>query len=285
MKRYCLLSALLALGILSMAQTVENIHVEPEGDNIKINYRIGGSTESQLYNVTLTCSRDGGPRFEPETVIGDVGPNIRGGRSFYTIIWDVFEDVEEVGEAEFFIRVDLVSDLSQSPVQEEPAQTVPDEQPRQQPRVVQQDTGPARPEDLEDDEPVQFKRILLLAYSGSSPSPYGISFGTLRNWGVYGGMRFGLDVSEISSYVTFTPVFGLTKYIIGAGGYRLHGYGGVGVTIDYFESIYYDDPVSDTFFTLDFGVTNVLGPISLSLGLEYLTGYSTEVTFGIGVVF
>ncbi len=289
MKRFFLLSYLFTLSIISVAQTVENIHVEPEGDNIKISYRIGGSGESQLYNVTLTCSMDGGLRFEPKTVIGDVGANIRGGRSYYTIIWDVFEDVDEVGEAEFFVRVDLISDLSETPeMQKEqrqrPAQAVT--QTPEETKTRKQDTGPARPEDLKDEaEPPQFKRSLLLAYTGSSPSPYGIRFGTLRNWGVYGGMRFGAEVDDISTYVTFTPFFGLTKYVAEAGFYRLHAYGGIGLTIEYFESVFYE--TSDTYntFTLDFGVTNVLGPVTLSLGLEYLMGYSPDVVFGIGLVF
>jgi hypothetical protein len=93
------------------AQTVENIRVEQEGDDkLKITFRIGASTESQIFNVIMNCSMDGGPRFEPQAVIGDVGGNIMGGKSYYTIVWDVFEDVEEVVNPEFFVRVELEKD-------------------------------------------------------------------------------------------------------------------------------------------------------------------------------
>jgi hypothetical protein len=67
-----LLAPLLAAPLL-LAQTVENIRVEQEGEKLNIHYRIGGSTTEQLYFVTLTCSVDGGTPFEPVSVIGDVG--------------------------------------------------------------------------------------------------------------------------------------------------------------------------------------------------------------------
>ena len=38
--------------------------------------------------------------------------NIRGGRAYYTVVWDVFRDVAEVDNAEFFVKVDLVSDMA-----------------------------------------------------------------------------------------------------------------------------------------------------------------------------
>ena len=110
MKKIFLLAVLVFTANIILAQTVENIRVEQDGENLNIHYRIGGSTSEQLYFVTLTCSIDGGPVFEPKSVIGDVGANIRGGKSFNTVVWDVFEDVEEVGSVEFFVKVDLTSD-------------------------------------------------------------------------------------------------------------------------------------------------------------------------------
>ncbi len=94
------------------SQTVENIQVETNGDQILIHYRIGASAPDQLFHVTLTCSMDGITRFEPASTRGDVGPNILGGKSNYTIMWDVFEDLEEVSQAEFFVRIDLDRDES-----------------------------------------------------------------------------------------------------------------------------------------------------------------------------
>ena len=77
---YLLLVALLTSYVVH-AQTVENIRVEQEDDMILVHYRIGGSTDEQTYDAKLSCSIDGGPRFEPQTVFGDVKENIRGGSS------------------------------------------------------------------------------------------------------------------------------------------------------------------------------------------------------------
>ena len=44
MKRLSLFITALTISLVSFAQTVENIRIEPEGDNIKISYRIGEST-------------------------------------------------------------------------------------------------------------------------------------------------------------------------------------------------------------------------------------------------
>ncbi|TFH25808.1 MAG: hypothetical protein E4H10_08790, partial [Bacteroidia bacterium] len=100
MKKTITLLVAIFLSLGAMAQTVENIRVDQDGENILVHYRIGGSTDMQTFNVRLSCSIDVGRRFEPITVIGDVGENIRGGRSNYTITWDVFEDLEEIGEVE-----------------------------------------------------------------------------------------------------------------------------------------------------------------------------------------
>ena len=106
MKRIITLLAAILMSLGATAQTVENIRVDQDGDNILVHYRIGGSTDAQTFTVRLSCSIDGGRRFEPVTVIGDVGQNIRGGRSNYTVTWDVFEDLDEVGEVEFFVNVE-----------------------------------------------------------------------------------------------------------------------------------------------------------------------------------
>ncbi len=60
MKRLIFILAILALVSSGYAQTVENIRVTQEGDQLKITYRIGASTETQLFNVYLSCSMSGG---------------------------------------------------------------------------------------------------------------------------------------------------------------------------------------------------------------------------------
>jgi len=61
MKKLFLTLFLLLILLGTYAQTVENITVEPDGDKINIHYRIGGSTDKQVFNIQLTCSVDGGP--------------------------------------------------------------------------------------------------------------------------------------------------------------------------------------------------------------------------------
>jgi hypothetical protein len=139
-----------------LAQTVENIRVEPEGEVIRITYRIGGSLEDDLYNISLECSIDGGPRFEPRSALGDVGDNIRGGKSYYTIEWEVFKDLDEIGEAEFFISLDRVD--KEIPV------SIP-----------------------------AVRRNIFTGYSGSVGAPVGVSGGYLGNWGFYASFRAGFQ--------------------------------------------------------------------------------------------
>lgn len=270
MKRLFLFITALTISLVSFAQTVENIRIEPEGDNIKISYRIGGSTEAQLYNVFLTCSMDGGERFEPKAVIGDVGQNIRGGKSFNTVIWDVFEDVEEVGSVEFFIKVELISDMSTPATtpQQEVQQRIEPEQ--------EQETGAFDPgfESRQTKQKAEFDRRTFLAYNGSVFNPFGFSGGMVGNWGFYGSLRLGYFNEYWESYEgSFSA--GVTKYIFSVKQHRLHGYAGIGRG-DLFDE-----------FEFEGGVIGVIGNrLNLTLGFSYIPNlYYGDLIFGIGIVF
>ena len=284
MKKIVLFCATLGIVTLLNAQTVENIRVEPDGDNIKISYRIGGSTDAQLYNVELTCSMDGGPRFEPRTVIGDVGENIRGGRSFYTVVWDVFEDIDEVGNAEFFVKVDLVSDMSPVVPQR---QVQPQTQPQNQPDVVEERTPSPFEQDFELDKSVKdaVEWKAYLAYSGSTSSPIGLSFGTLKKTGLYGSFRYGSYISDYETDIWITLLAGLTKYIVEAGKYRMHAYAGAGVTVEVYEEYITYNNWTDTYLTIDAGIINAIGRLNVNLGVEFVRYFGTYPTFGLGIVF
>jgi hypothetical protein len=271
MLRYLLLIQVLLVGYLSYSQTVENIRVEPEGDKIRIYYRIGGSTEAQLYNVTLTCSMDGSPRFEPKAVIGDVKGNIRGGKSYYTIVWDVFEDVDEVGSAEFFVKVELMDDAASpiSPFQDQSRQpevkTPEKETTEKEPEPADQGFGVK-----EQVKKGKFDNRFLLSYRASSFNLLGFTAGTMGNWGFYGSVRVGgyyEDVDLMSGSLTA----GITKNFFAAGMYRLHGYMGAGIG-DYFNTL-----------DLETGLSNIFwNRLTLTLGMEYI-GYA-DLVFGIGIV-
>ena len=285
MKRLLFLLLTLSFSYLSYSQTVENIRVEPDGDNIKINFRIGGSTESQLYNVYLTCSIDGGPRFEPKTVIGDAGKNIRGGKSFYTILWDVFADLDEIGNAEFFVRVELVSDPNSpvKPIQNQPrdqSQRPPTSTERVKPisqtEVSSSFKSPLKPSGNSNAN--IFSRKFYMAYSGSTYNHLGFGAGTLGNWGVYASFRLGIYV-EIYDLHEGTLVGGMTKFIVAKEKFRIHAYAGGGLA-NFLDS-----------FTMETGATSVIGNrLNLSLGFSYTpnvwfseTGVG-DLVFGIGFV-
>ena len=262
MKRIITLITVIFLSLGATAQTVENIRVDQEGDNILVHYRIGGSIDVQTYNVTLSCSIDGGRRFEPKTVFGDVNENIRGGKSNYTITWDVFEDLEEVGEVEFFIKVDLVSDLSH-----------------------EQKTTQDKPEEVKQDVQEDFARSKYLAYTGSTIAPLGISFGVAKIWGFYLSARYGTYSDDFEWDAWFTFVAGINRHIFSSGRYRLHAYVGGGVTYEQYDDYIYALYSEGLYFTLDAGIVNVIGRINLTLGVETFGGWATSPVFGVGYVF
>lgn len=261
MKRIFILITVISLGLGALAQSVENIRVEQDGENILVHFRIGGSTDAQTFNVGLSCSVDGGRRFEPITVIGDVGENIRGGKSNYTIIWDVFEDLDEIGEVEFFVSVDLTSDLSPERTQAAPVKTVPTEK---------EETG----------------MNYYLAYTGSTLCPYGLSTGvTYKKWGGYLSFRYGADEQGTEFVDWRIYMAGVFRQILEKGKYKLYVNAGAGVVNEYYEeytqSYYYDY----NSMIIEGGLINVIGKVSLTLGVEYINADWIQPVFGLGYLF
>ncbi len=273
-----LLAPILAASLL-LAQTVENIRVEQEGEKLIIHYRIGGSTAEQLYFVTLTCSVDGGTPFKPVSVIGDVGANIRGGKSYNTIVWDVFEDMEEIGSVEFFVKVDLTSDERDKSVSGnkgpelllgEEKEVTTENAPAESQAWKNEKAAFIKDKSGEPEEEVKYRKNFI-GYDGSSYNPLGFRTGTLGNWGMTFSMRYGgYDVWFDEYYITMTG--GVTKRFYQSGKFRLHGYLGLG--IGYFGN--------ET--EVDLGLVAVLNRININLGATANQFYG-DGTFGIGFVF
>ena len=260
-----ILLAPLLLAPLLLAQTVENIRVEQEGEKLNIHYRIGGATSEQLYFVTLTCSVDGGTPFEPVSVIGDVGANIRGGKSYNTIVWSVFNDFKEIGNVEFFVRVDLTSDEREKKFGEVagtvPVKTV--ERTTEKPALFQ-----GKP--VETEEVVKYRKNFI-GYDASSDNPLGFRIGTLGNWGMTFSMRYGgYDLWFDEYYITMTA--GVTKRFLQMGKYRLHGYMGLGIGYHGNET------------EIDLGLIMVLNRVNINIGAT-ANQYYGDGTFGVGFVF
>ncbi|MDX2431668.1 MAG: hypothetical protein QNK35_12095, partial [Bacteroides sp.] len=164
MKRLIFLLAILALVSSGYAQTVENIRVTQEGDQLKITYRIGASTETQLFNVYLSCSMAGGSKFDLKAVIGDVGENVIGGKSYYTVMWDVFEDVEEVVDPNITVRIEMVSDMGTPITRTAQAEEAIEPEPEQpEPQTTLENTAAVTNEDKEVDP---FRKNGFVAYNG-----------------------------------------------------------------------------------------------------------------------
>ncbi|MEN8156047.1 MAG: hypothetical protein ABFS10_03790 [Bacteroidota bacterium] len=301
MKYAALFIAIFFTVITGHAQTVENIQVAQDGDNLEITYRIGASSDAQIYTVFLYCSMDGRTRFEPIAVKGHVGKNIIGGEPYYTIVWDVFKDVDEVVNPEFFVRVELVSDASaaaaaatatrsQETVQEEPAQ--------QEKTTTQSDPFEPAFEVEESDEAIGFERngFFSLNFVRGFGIPLGVSFGSLNSVGYYvTPMRMGIytydywdsyyGTYETDLEINYMVAAGITKHFISAGFYRLHGYWGAGGHLNARNMA--TDPSSHSHLMLDTGIVNVLGGFNLTLGISYSIGYvyPTNLVFGAGFVF
>ncbi|HDR68221.1 MAG TPA: hypothetical protein ENN61_04140, partial [Bacteroidaceae bacterium] len=255
MKKLFLTLFMLLIFFVSYAQTVENITVEPDGDKINIHYRIGGSTDKQVFNIQLTCSVDGGPRFEPKAVRGAVGGNILGGKDNYTIIWDVFKDREEVGNVEFFIKAELVSGRITESRSTEPEVVKP---------IAVQPLGAGSV------SAVPYSRKRFITYEPSLLYPYGLRAGTLGNWGYHSSIRINYD--RYSELMSGAITFGATKRIVNLPKYRLHGYLGIGLG-GYFDV-----------FDIEFGFSNVISNrLVLNIGYEIPTYYYALV-LGAGIL-
>jgi len=274
MKRAFILLLLVATFLPVASQTVENIRVEQEGENLLIHYRIGGSTSEQLYDVKLTCSIDNGPVFEPRSVIGDVGRNIRGGKSYNTVVWDVFEDVSEVGSVEFFVEVVLVKDESQArpltQAQQEPMKV------SNQPTMINQ-----KPVVVNQNKPPEDDKGFMLSYSGGIYQPVGIMLGRLSNFGLYVAARGGYDL--LSGDVLGSVTGGFTLRLAPGEKFDLYGYSGLGA-VNYSSTYYGQD---FTYFQGEAGMIGViLDRVNLNLGFSYMGSYlGGDVIIGVGFVF
>ena len=263
-KIFLFLTWLFAINLIH-AQTVENIRVKIEEDQILIHYRIGASTEMQVFNVTLSCSMNGGPRFEPKSVVGDVGQSILGGKSNYTIIWDIFEDLNEIGDAEFFIKVDL-DRVVPSPIKDEV---------NTQQESTDESIGKMNP----------FKKSTFIGFNGSTYSLYGLSAGSLNKYGFFGSIRSGTNNDEFQTDIWVTLVAGFTLYAFTREIYRMHGYAGFGSSIEHFEDLELNTSWTSPMIVAEAGMIHVIGRISLTTGIAYVNGYGIHLVYGVGFMF
>jgi hypothetical protein len=115
--------------------------------------------------------------------------------------------------------------------------------------------------------------------------PVGISFGTVKNIGWYVSLRGGGYSDLWETTLRGTTAAGVTKYLWASGKYRLHGYAGLGYSLETWEEYTYYTTWSYSYFTVDAGIVNVFNRLNLTLGLAYFAGGGADLVFGVGFVF
>jgi len=190
-----------------VAQRVDSVRIEQAGDFIKIHYKILDSNPNQVFRVSALCSIDGGLKSQMNSLVGDFGDNVTGGRTDYMIIWDVLKDIPELKSAEFFIKAELVKDLA------------------------------IKPQELNDLKSFFSQAEFSLMVSTSFPGPQvGVRLGYMGSFGVSVQLLNGKMpvLEEYRNYALYptplqTMVIGidLTKRIINGKNFRMHLIGGV----------------------------------------------------------
>lgn len=104
---------LLSVPVDCFAQRIENVHPEVTGDNIYIYYDLTGIAADQSVIIKVFLSTDGGKTYgEPlKSVTGDVGIVVGSGENKH-IIWDVFEEVDELVSVN--VKFKVTADFLQS---------------------------------------------------------------------------------------------------------------------------------------------------------------------------
>jgi hypothetical protein len=267
MKKTILEIILLITPFIIYSQKVDSIRVEQIGDVVKVHYKILYSSSSQVFKVAVLCSVNGGLKSELNSLSGDFGTNVSGGRNDYLIIWDALKDIDEIKSVDFTIRAELVKDNLQ----------------------YKSDFA----------IPIKEKKLSLLLIAQLPDQPkFGIKFCILKNWG--GTIMFLGDERLFKNLQIGTTAisFNLTKRILNAKNIKLHTF--LGPMIQSFWLInpnpnYYSyDQPKKTLVGLEGGLILTGKRLSFSLGLnpfrQYL-GDGTEIqglthigTLGLGLM-
>jgi len=193
MKKIIFSGILICSCFFSFAQTLENVFSEQDGDKIIIYYTISDAKPGQTFDISVSCSTEN-KRFVLKSVSGDVGPNITPGAN-KKIIWDVLKDVDQLGSAKFFVKIEKINEavaIQKEPEIVEKKEPVP---------VVEEKKKeePAKPEVKKEDKkadkekkeniPEKLEQKIYLAYSPGIQSALGYQMGSLGRFGFYSSIR------------------------------------------------------------------------------------------------
>ncbi len=300
MKHIFILSLAFFVYLSSNSQTITDIRTKQDDTNVLIFYKIAGSNDKQLYNITISCLVNGKEKIVLKTVSGDVGDNIKGGKEEYQATWDVLSDIDELTSAEFFVKSELKKDGSTIKI-----------------------------------NPGLSKNKWFVAFnSGLIYTQFGIKAGYMKNWGGYVSIRyspFGYTYSDAyltdadgiyledaegylisytgdlaynynwNNYSLFSFSGGISKRIFD-NNIKLHVYGGAGLGVwgyyDYYED-WYDDSTGEYFtenfwgtddvgFEFELGLAGSYKKFMFSAGMANMIGWygnSVDITVGLGYTF
>lgn len=89
--------------------------VEMEGTKIVVHYDIVNASPVERFEIELAFVDDEDYYYYPKTTTGDVGVDIKGGKG-KRIIWDLFQDVEEVGRIQAIVVISSIKEVPGGPV-------------------------------------------------------------------------------------------------------------------------------------------------------------------------
>jgi hypothetical protein len=236
------------LCLTMFSQEIENVAVEQDENKVNIYYDLTGNLPGQIYEVFISCSVDGGTRFVLKSVSGDVGKYVTGGLH-KKIVWDAFQDVSSLNEAQFFIRAE--------------------------PMTASRSVSP-------DSKTYKKTTEFFIGYNGSSVGYIGLRMGSINNWGGYMACR-------TSDFMDYSIVAGADKRLFRNNVYLYSGLGAGnwGYTLDVGDDD--DYWLTHHGLEFEFGVLAKYRHIYLTLGPAFLFGRSShntyDITFGIGYAF
>jgi hypothetical protein len=236
------------------SQTVDSIKVEQAGELIKIHYKILNSNQYQTFKVAVSAKINGGLESKLESLIGDVGDAVKGGKDSYIVIWDVLKDVDEVNTVDFSVRAELVKD----------------------------DTPITKSKNKAEWPKERFHTMFAFGQI-SDDVLFGIQLAYMGSWGITAKyLRRNIDMedySETTSLVHYT--LGLTKRIINKDRFSMHLLAGMDR-----GHFYLDDTTNSIAVATTYELGTIMAYKRLAVSFA-LSGYKGNyfVNWGIGIRF
>ncbi len=83
--------------------------VEREGTKVLIHYDLVNASPVERFEIEVAFVDDEDFYYYPRTTTGDVGAGIRGGKN-KRIVWDIFEDVDELGRVKAIVNISSITE-------------------------------------------------------------------------------------------------------------------------------------------------------------------------------